>query len=230
MRIQDIPWWNRPSNRIKKKGEDKLNPAELLSLILWSGKKGENAIDMSNRLLKKSSFSKISEMSLTKLEKEVGKIGAVRIKAMYEIFKITNWVNNKGFKPVVEKSEDIYNLFTDEFNGKRREYFYALFLDNKNRIIEKPELISIGTLDETIIHPREVFKESFKKSAKRVILVHNHPTGNTNPSKEDKIITEKMFKTGEMVGIEVTDHIIIGNNSYYSFRSDKVYNLPKSSE
>lgn len=230
MRIEDIPWWNRPSNRIKKKGEDKLNPAELLSLIIWSGKKGENAIDMSNRLLKKYSFSKISEMSLTELEKEVGKIGAARIKSMYEIFKLTNWVNNRGFKPIIEKSEDIYRLFTGEFTGKKREYLYALFLDNKNRIIEKPELISIGTLDETITHPREVFKEAFKKSAKKVILVHNHPTGDTTPSSEDKIITEKMFETGDMVGIAVTDHIIIGNNSYYSFRSDKSYILPKSSD
>ena len=134
MRIQDIPWWNRPSNRIKKKGEDKLNPAELLSLILWSGKKGENAIDMSNRLLKKYSFKKISEMSITQLEKEVGKIGAVRIKAMYEIFKITNWVKKGGFKPTIENAEDVYNYFVDFLKDKKKEHFYALLLDSKNRI------------------------------------------------------------------------------------------------
>jgi DNA repair protein RadC len=214
MRIQDIPWWNRPSNRIKKKGEDKLNPAELLSLIVWSGKKGENAIDMSNRLLKKSSFSKISEMSLTQLEKEVGKIGAVRIKAMYEIFKLTNWVKRGGFKPTIESAKDVYNYFVDELKDKKKEYFYALLLDSKNRII-KHELISMGTLNASLVHPREVFKEAIKNSANAIILVHNHASkGKVEASAEDLEITKKLKEVGKLVEINVLDHIIIGEDSW----------------
>jgi DNA repair protein RadC len=213
MRIQDIPWWNRPSNRIKKKGEDKLNPAELLSLILWSGKKGENAIDMSNRLLKKYSFSKISEMSLTQLEKEVGKIGAVRIKAMYELFRITNWVKRGGFKPTIECAEDVYNYFVDQLKDKKKEHLYALLLDSKNRII-KEELISLGTLNNSLVHPREVFKEAIKNSANAIVLVHNHPDTDPEPSENDLEVTRRLAKSADILNIKILDHVIIGKNGW----------------
>ena len=217
MKIKDIPWWNRPSNRIKKKGEDKLNPAELLSLIIWSGKKDENAIDMSNRLLKKYSFSKMSEMSLTELEKEVGKIGAVRIKSMYEIFKLTNWVKRGGFKPTIECAKDAYNYFVDELKDKKKEHFYALLLDSKNRII-KDELISLGTLNSSIVHPREVFKEAIKNSANSIILVHNHPSGDCEPSEQDIEITKILSNTGDLLDIRVLDHIIITQDAFLSLK------------
>ncbi|MCK5283496.1 MAG: DNA repair protein RadC [Nanoarchaeota archaeon] len=213
MRIKDMPWWNRPSNRIKKKGEDKLNPAELLSLIIWGGKKGENAIDMSNRLLKKSSFSKISEMSLTKLEKEVGKIGAARIKAMYEIFKLTNWVKRGGFKPTIESAKDVYNYFVDELKDKKKEYFYALLLDSKNRII-KEELISVGTLNSSLVHPREVFKEAIKASANAIVLVHNHPDSDSEPSENDIEVTKRLAKSADILNIKILDHVIIGKDGW----------------
>lgn len=212
-----MPWWNIPSNRIKKKGEDRLNSAELLSIIIWSGRRGENAIDISNRLLKKYSFSKLSNLSLRELEKEVGRIGAARIKAMYEIFKITNWVKRKGFKPTIKSAKDVYNYFVDKLKDKKKEYFYALLLDSKNRII-KDELISIGTLNSSLVHPREVFKEAIKNSANAIILVHNHPSGDCSPSEEDIKIAEKINKVGDSVGIKVLDHIIIGKEQYENIR------------
>ena len=218
MRINDIPWWNRPSNRIRKKGEDKLNPAELISLIIWSGKKGENAIDMSNRLLKRYSFSKISELSLS----EVGKIGAVRIKAMYEIFKLTNWVKRGGFKPTIECAKDVYNYFADELKGKKKEYFYALLLDSKNRIIGDAKLISIGTLNSSLVHPREVFKSAIKESANAVILIHNHPSGNPEPSDDDYKVNEVITNSGNLLNINILDHIIIGRGFFYSFKEKKI--------
>jgi len=217
MKITDMPWWNIPSNRIKKKGEDRLNSAELLSIIIWSGRRGENAIDISNRLLKKYSFSKLSNLSLRELEKEVGRIGAARIKAMYEIFKITNWVKRKGFKPTIKSAKDVYNYFVDKLKDKKKEYFYALLLDSKNRII-KDELISIGTLNSSLVHPREVFKEAIKNSANAIILVHNHPSGDCSPSEEDIKIAEKINKVGDSVGIKVLDHIIIGKEQYENIR------------
>ena len=222
MRINDIPWWNRPSNRIRKKGEDKLNPAELISLIIWSGKKGENAIDMSNRLLKRYSFSKISELSLTELESEVGKIGAVRIKAMYEIFKLTNWVKRGGFKPTIECAKDVYNHFADELKDKKKEHFYALLLDSKNRIIGDAKLISIGTLNSSLVHPREVFKSAIKESANAVILIHNHPSGNPEPSDDDYKVHDVITNSGNLLNIKVLDHIIIGRDFFYSFKEKKI--------
>ena len=216
MRIKDIPWWNRPSSRLKKEGENKLNPAELLSLILWSGKKGENAIDMSNRLLKKYSFGKLSDLSLTELEKEVDKIKALKIKAMYEIFKITNWVEREGFKPTIESAKDVYNYFVDELKDKKKEHFYILMLDSKNRII-KEELISIGTLTSGMVHPREIFKEAIKESAFSVMLVHNHPSGDPEPSEDDIQITKQIIGAGKILNILVLDHVIIGKGRFWNW-------------
>lgn len=209
-----MPWWNKPHHRLRSKGESKLNPAELLSLILWSGKKGENAIDVSNRLLNKYSFNKLTTLSLTELEKEVGKIPAVKIKAMFEIFKLTNWVKRGGFKPTIESAQDVYNYFVDFLSGKKKEHFYVLCLDTKNRIIEREVLVSRGTLNSSLIHPREVFKEAIKRSANAVILVHNHPSGDCNPSDEDLRVTEKLVSAGELLGINVLDHVIVGEGCW----------------
>jgi len=120
MKLTDIPYWNRPSNRIRNK---ELNPAELLSIIIWSGKKGENAIDMSNRLLAKYSLAKLSRLSLSHLEREVGRIGAARIKAMYELFALTHWVSRGGFKPVIESAQDVYNHFVDKLKDSTKSQF-----------------------------------------------------------------------------------------------------------
>ena len=110
MQIKDIPWWNRPSNRIRK---GKLDDAQLLSLIIWSGNKQDNAIDLSNKLLKKYSLSKISALSLTELEKEVSKLGAIRIKAMFELFRKTNWVKRGAFKPTIESLRIVSDIIAD---------------------------------------------------------------------------------------------------------------------
>ena len=146
---------------------------------------------------------------------------------MFEIFKKTSKLQRKGFKPTIESAKDVYNYFVDELKDKKKEYFYALLLDSKNRII-KEELISVGTLDETIIHPREVFNVAIRNNAKNILLIHNHPSQTCHPSEADKLISKRMFKTGEIVGIEVVDHLIIAKESYYSTKADKTYNFRSS--
>ena len=216
MRLKEIPWWNRPSNRLKKEGADRLNPAELLSLILWNGKKGENAIDMSNRLLKKHSLGKLSDLSLTELERDVGDIQALKIKAMFEIFRITDKVKRNGFKPTIGCAKDVYNYFIDELKDKKKEHLYILMLDSKNRII-KEELISVGTLNSSLVHPREVFKEAIKESAFAVMLVHNHPSGDPDPSEDDIKITKQIIEAGKILNILVLDHVIIGKDKHWNW-------------
>lgn len=209
-----MPWWNRPGFRLKK--GKVLNDAELLAIILGSGFKGENAIDLSNRLLKKYNFHKLAELSLTELKKELGdEVKALKIQAMFEIFKKTSKLNRKGFKPTIESAKDVYNYFVDELKDKKKEHFYALLLDSKNRII-KEELISVGTLNVSLIHPREVFKEAIKNSANAIILVHNHPSGDCEPSTEDLEIIEKLSKIGDILNINVLDHLIVGKEKYWS--------------
>ncbi len=221
MKIKDIPWWNRPGNKLKKKGVSSLDQAELLAIIFGIGNKEESAIDVSNRLLKKYSFLKLSRLSLTELKKEVDEIKALKIKSMFEIFRYTNKIQRKGFKPIIESAKDVYNYFVDFLKDKKKEYFYVLLLDSKNRII-KEELISVGTLNASLIHPREVFKEAIKNSANAIILVHNHPTGNPEPSERDKEVSEILFKAGELLNIKVLDHIIIGKDFYWSYKEKRI--------
>ena len=122
-----------------------------------------------------------------------------------------------GFKPTIESAEDVYNYFVDFLKDKKKEHFYALLLDSKNRII-KEELISVGTLNASLIHPREVFKAAIVNSANSIILVHNHPSGDCEASLEDQDFTEKIFQTGELLKIKILDHVIIGKGNYHSFK------------
>lgn len=216
MKIKDIPFWNRPGFRLKK--GKVLNDAELLAIILDRGNIKENAIDLSNRLLKKYNFNKLADLSLTELKKEFGdEVKALKIQAMFEIFKKTSKLDRKGFKPTIESAKDVYNYFVDELKDKKKEHFYTLLLDSKNRII-KEDLISIGTLNASLIHPREVFKEAIKNSANAIILVHNHPSGDCEPSEEDERISEILVKAGEIMNIKVLDHVLIGKGKWWSLK------------
>ncbi len=216
MRIREIPWYNRPGIRLKRKGAQSLSDAELLAIVLGRGDKTENAIDMSNRVLGCYNFNKLSDLSICELEKVLkNNVKALKIQAMFEIFRRTNRLKKNGFKTKISTAEDVYRYFVDELEVKNKEYFYALFLDTKNRIL-KEELISVGILDASLIHPREVFNPAIKASAHAVILVHNHPSGDCEPSSEDKEVTKNLVNVGGILGINVLDHVIIGKNNFMS--------------
>jgi len=217
MRMKDIPWYNRPGARLKKKGASSLSDAELLAIILGRGDKTENAVDLSNRVLGISNFNKLSELSLIELETLFkNPVKAMKIVAMFELFRRTNRLKKKGFKTKIKTAEDVYRYFVDELETKNKEHFYALFLDTKNRIIGE-ELISVGTLNASLIHPREVFNPAIKASANSIILVHNHPSGECEPSKEDKEVTKQIKEAGKILGINLLDHVIIGKDNFKSF-------------
>ena len=220
MRIRDMAWFNRPGVRLKKKGVSYLSDAELLAIILERGNKKENAIELADRLLKKYNFNKLPELSLTELRNELkDEVKAMKIQVMFEIFKKTNRLQRKGFKLVIESAKDVYNYFVDELKDKKKEYFYVLLLDTKNKVI-KSELVSIGTLNASLIHPREVFKSAIKESANSIILVHNHPSGDCSPSDEDYILTENLLESAKLLKIKLVDHLIIGKERYWSYRED----------
>ncbi len=222
MKIRDIPWYNRPGIRLKKKGVSVLSDSELLAIVISRGNKDENAIDLSNRVLKSFNFDKLSTLSFHELEKEFkNQVPAMKILAMFEIFRRANRLNNKGFKVKIKNAEDVYNYFKDELEVKNKEHFYALFLDTKNRIIGE-ELISVGTLNSSLIHPREVFNPAIKASANSVILVHNHPSGDCEPSNDDKEVTKNLINAGSILGINVIDHVIIGRDNFMSLNEKRV--------
>jgi DNA repair protein RadC len=218
MKIKEIPWYNRPGIRLKRKGVSYLSDSELLAIILGRGNKEENAIDISNRVLKSYNFDKLSNLSFQELKKEFkNQVPAMKIMAMYEVFRRTNKLCKKGFKAKINNAQDVFNYYSDELENKKKEQFYALFLNTKNQIIGE-ELISVGTLNTSIIHPREVFNPAIKASANSLILIHNHPSGDVKPSKDDIEITKKLENAGSLLGISVVDHVIVGKNSYLSFK------------
>ena len=217
MRIKDISKENRPRERFLKNGAMSLSDAELLAVVLQKGSKKENVVDMSNRLLSKYGIDKLCDLSLKELQEidGIGPAKSMQIKALFEFNKRHNLSKQNGKE--IKSAKDVYNYASQRLNSNDKEHFMILHLDSKNRII-KDEVISIGTLNASIIHPREIFKSAIRESANSIILVHNHPSGDSNPSTEDEQVTEKLFQAGELLSIKVLDHVIIGKDNYHSFK------------
>jgi len=219
MRIKDISKENRPRERFLKAGASSVSDAELLAIILQTGTKDENAIDISNRLISKYGLDKLSELSLNELQeiKGIGPAKAMQIMALFE-FNKRHAISKRDDKPI-KCAKDVYEYALPLLSGKDKEHFMILHLDSKSRVI-KDEIISIGTLNASLVHPREVFKSAIKESANAIVLVHNHPSGDYTPSQEDKEITERLFEAGEVLNIKVLDHVIIGKDGYWSFKGN----------
>ena len=218
MKIREMPWFDRPGVRLKRNGVQALSDAELLAVVLWRGDQKENIIDLSNRLLGRYNFNKLEELSLIELSRECNdEIKAMKIQALFELFKRKQRLSNKGFDRTITKAEDVYHYFVDRLVSEKKELFFALCLDTKNRVIEE-SLVSVGILDASLIHPREIFNSAIRAHAKSIILVHNHPSGEPTPSKQDEEVTLQMQKAGDLLGIEVLDHVIVGSNGFSSMK------------
>lgn len=217
MRIKDIAIDQRPRERVKNKGIDSLNDSEILALLLEKGTNGENAIDLSHRLISTFGLENLNSSSLSELMKIKG-IGLAKAAKLIAAFELSKRVNSgKICEKVINNASDIAHHYMEKLKDKKKEYFIAVFLDSKNKII-KDEIISIGTLNSSLVHPREVFKEAIKNSANAIILVHNHPSGDCEASKADEQISNRFNECGKLLKIKITDHIIIGKESYFSFR------------
>lgn len=216
MKIKDIIKESRPRERLERFGPEALSDAELLAIILRSGTKNENVIDLSNRLISKYGLDKLFSCELIELCKIKGiKMGkATQIISIKELSKRIDSINNKREK--ITKAQDVFDIFKSKLKDEKKEHFFIVLIDTKNKII-KTEKVSTGILDASIVHPREVFKPAIKNSASRIILIHNHPSGDPSPSEEDLEITRKLSDVGELIGIEVLDHVIIGEQTYWSW-------------
>ena len=224
MKIKDLPEQNRPRERFLKHGPEALSDSELFAIILRTGSPNENVVDMSNRLIREYNLNKLFECSLKELQeiKGISPSKAMQILAMAELGKRYNQLKQTENKDQrkVSCAKDVFDYFHERLKDKKQEYFYVLMLNSQNNIIGE-HLISKGILDASILHPREVFKPAIKDSASKIILVHNHPSGDPNPSQEDLDITAKIIKAGEDIGIKVLDHIIIGRNDHWNWKESK---------
>jgi len=220
MRVEDIPKENRPRERFEKLSAVALSSAELLAIILQKGSLGENVVDMCNRLISTYGIDNLSDLSLKELQKikGIGPAKAMQIKALFEFSKRPDLSRSNGKS--IKSGKDVFEYATQRLAGNDKEYFMILHLNSKNRVI-KDELVSIGTFNASLIHPREVFKSAIKESANSIILVHNHPSGDPAPSEEDEEVTGRLFDAGDLLDIKVLDHVIIGSNDHYRFRENR---------
>lgn len=218
LRICDMQKDDRPRERLLKNGPVALSDSELLAIILRTGSRQENIITLCQRLLNEYNLKQLSQVNLKQLMKIHGikESKAAQISACFEIARRLESFNEEP-KPRINSPEDVYRRIYPSLREQKKESFIELCLDTKNQII-KEETISVGSLNANVVHPREVFKTALAESAAHIIIVHNHPSGDPAPSREDIEITKKLVEAGKIIGIEVLDHVIIGEGRHFSMK------------
>lgn len=215
--IHDLPVDERPRERLEKFGPETLSAQELLSLILGRGTKGESVAVTSQKILSKfGSLETLREASIEDL-KEIRGIGLAKAAQLQACIEISRRINGstqlqtqKGKKRHILSSKDVYQLVNSKIKNYTKEHFIVLSFDSRNKLLGT-DTISVGTLNANLAHPRETFEAAIRRHAAKIIIVHNHPSGNTEPSKEDIEITKQLVEAGKVMDIEVLDHLIVGD-------------------
>lgn len=218
--IKELPIKERPRERFVKYGASAIQTFELIAIILRTGSKDESVLELAKRVTYMSnSLKDLSNTSIKELKsiKGIGDSKAIELLAAFELGKR---VNKESFSShyKLHSPEKIYQFLKNELEMKTQEHFLALYLNTKGELIKK-ETLFIGSLNSSLIHPREIFKHAVINSAAAIIICHNHPSGDPNPSRQDLEITKLIHKNSLMMDIELLDHIIIGKDKYYSFKA-----------
>lgn len=217
--IRDFPIEERPRERFIQSGPKSLSNKEILAILLRTGTREESVLQLANRLL--TTFEGLRLLKGASLEeltaiKGIGKAKAIQILAAIELGRrIANLTYDERY--VIRSPEDGANYVMNDMRFLSQEHFVVIYLDTKNQVIHK-QTIFIGSLNASIVHPREVFKEAIRRSSASIICVHNHPSGDPTPSREDIDVTKRLAECGRMLGIEVLDHLIIGEKKFVSLK------------
>lgn len=219
LRIKDIPTEERPRERLLKYGPEALSNTELLAVIIRTGTKSENALGIASRIIcQKDGLSFLANCTIQELG-QVNGIGCAKsaqIKAAVELGRrLKNYRRDNSIK--INSPLDAADLIMEEMRHLRKEHLRVIFLNTKNVVIDVKDL-SIGSLNASVVHPREIFSEAIRKSSASIIVCHNHPSGDPTQSQEDINITKRLYEVGKIIGIELLDHIIIGDNCYVSLK------------
>ncbi len=223
--IHDLPISERPRERLQKLGAEALSAQEILTLLLGRGISGESVMVTAQRLLSK--FGNLKGISVATVEelsqvKGIGLAKASQIKAAFELANRLEGSPDTVDQPVVKTPEEAFALVRSRLKGKKKEHFLAILLDTRGQLIKVAE-ISVGSLDTSVVHPREVFKEAITGSAASVIFVHNHPSGNVEASEDDVKLTKRLAEVGGLMGIDVLDHVIVGEKDFRSLKRDGLF-------
>ncbi|NNJ70566.1 MAG: DNA repair protein RadC [Kiritimatiellales bacterium] len=218
LRVCDMPAQLRPREEFKRVGAENVSDAVLLALILRTGTKGMNVVEVSQRLLSEfGSLTALAKASVKEIQdiNSIGPVKAQMIKAAMELAqRLTR--ESVGVKPLITTPEQAAAVLRERARVLQHEIFWALMLDTKNRLIGEPQKISEGTLNSSLVHPRELFKKAVAHSCAAIILAHNHPSGDPTPSAEDIKVTKQLIGAGEVMGIKVLDHIVLGHRKYHN--------------
>ena len=220
-KIKEIPKNERPRERLKQIGKENLSDRELLAIILKTGTKDKNVTDLAIDILNKYSLSDLKNISLNNLIniKGIGEVKAIEILATIELGKRI-YIRKNNMLKKLQNAQEIFYSTKHLFIDKYQENFYALYFNNKSVFLGE-KCLFIGTINESTVHPREIFKEAYRLNAVYIVCIHNHPTNDTTPSEADITFTEQLTKIGIIHGIKIVDHIIVGNDNYYSFYEKK---------
>lgn len=224
--IKELPEDERPQEKMIRHGAGSLSNAELLAIIIRTGTRDATSVEVGRKIIEylDNDLAYFHQMDVLELKRNpnlsgVGIVKACQIKAAIELGLRMKQQDLPEIK--ITSPQDVVGLLMDEMQYLKQECFKIIMLDTKNKVI-KVEEISLGTLNSSLVHPREVFVKAIKQHAATIVLAHNHPSGDTEPSAEDKSITRRLVDAGELIGISVLDHIIIGRGTYLSFKQEKL--------
>jgi len=215
MKLKDQPLSERPRERLREKGPDSLSPAELVAILLRTGLKGANVVEIGKRLVQRfGTLDALARASWRELAKEPG-IGPDKAVTLVAAFSLARRLVDEtcGAAPVLDTPEAVANLMREETRLRNAEVFQVILLNTRRRLIGKPVKIADGTLDTILVHPREVFRPAIENNAAAVVLAHNHPSGDPTPSEADIKVTRDLIRAGQLLKIEVLDHVILGRTT-----------------
>jgi len=214
-KIKDLPKIERPREKLMQYGPGRLSNTELLAIVLRSGKRGENVIDLANKILKKYKAESLPTLTYQELKGFSG-LGPAKTCEIIACFELGKRLLKGKIAGLYLKPEDVWKELKD-IREHKKEHFIIFYLDSRNQEIKR-EIISVGSLNANLVHPREVFEPAVKNLAAQVILAHNHPSGDPEPSEDDLEINKRLVEAGKILGIEIIDHIIVTKNGFFSFK------------
>jgi len=214
-KIKDLPKVERPREKLIQYGPEKLSNSELLAILLRSGKKGENVIELANKILKRFSKDKLPNLTFNDL-KDYSGLGPAKACEIVACFELGKRLLKDKKAEIYLQPKEIWEELKD-LRDHKKEHFVIFYLDSRNQEIKR-EIVSVGSLNANLVHPREVFEPAVRHLAAQIVLAHNHPSGDPEPSEDDLEITKRLVETGEILGIKVVDHIIITKTGFISFK------------
>ncbi|KGL38541.1 hypothetical protein BMT55_11995 [Listeria newyorkensis] len=221
MFIREMSDTEKPRERLQKKGVSSLSNIELFAIILETGSRTESVVDLANKVIAK--YSEIADMREATLQEltEINGIGLAKAAKVLAAIEISKRIGQQKVNtcPVIRGPQDGADLVMQEMSMLSQEHFHCVFLSTRNRLVHR-ETIFIGSLNSSVVHPREIFKQAMKYSAASVMCFHNHPSGDASPSSQDITVTKRLKKAGDLLGIPLIDHIIIGNNTFTSLKQE----------